>query len=137
MSKEQRYINHWEGILREIDEQLLQNPEDTMAMSKKIYALANLERYSEALQLCDSLLKKERNAANLITKAEVYKKMGEINSSIEVCNEALILDSSSISAQNFLKEISIPPKEERKTLPIGLIFAIIIILYLAYKHFCS
>ena len=137
MSKEQRYINLWEGILREIDEQLLQNPEDTMAMSKKIYALANLERYSEALQLCDSLLKKERNAANLITKAEVYKKMGEINSSIEVCNEALILDSSSISAQNFLKEISIAPKEEKKTLPIGLIFAIIIILYLAYKHFCS
>ena len=104
MDAKHDYVGLWEGILAEINEQLSQDPDDNLALSKKIHALANLKRFDEALQLCDSLLKKEYNATNLLCKARVYKQMNQVDTCIEICNEALRIEPENASVNAFLNE---------------------------------
>ena len=99
---------HWEGIIRDLEEQYIQNPNDLTPLTKKIFALTLLERFDEALTLADEIIKKEKTAYNLVCKAEVYLKMNDKEKALEICNEALELEPNNEFALKLRKEITKP-----------------------------
>ena len=99
---------HWEEIIRDLEEQYIQNPNDLTPLTKKIFALTLLERFDEALTLADEIIKKEKTAYNLVCKAEVYLKMNDKEKALEICNEALELEPNNEFALKLRKEITKP-----------------------------
>ncbi len=115
---------HWEGIIKDLEEQYNQNPNDLTPLTKKIFALTLLERFDEALTLADEIIKKEKTAYNLVCKAEVYLKMEDKQKALEICNEALELEPNNESALRLKKKIT---KPELNILLIVVIIILIII----------
>ena len=99
---------HWEGIIKDLEEQYNQNPNDISPLIKKVYALSVLERFNEALTLADEIIKKEKTAYNLVCKAEVYLKMNDKEKALEICNEVLELEPNNEFALKLRKEITKP-----------------------------
>lgn len=99
---------HWEGIIKDLEEQYIQNPNDLTPLTKKIFALTLLERFDEALTLADEIIKKEKTAYNLVCKAEVYLKMEDKQKALEICNKALGLEPNNEFALKLRKEITKP-----------------------------
>ena len=76
------------------------------AFNNKSIFLCELERFDEAIELCDFVLEKNPNFIDaLCMKSSVYYRMGDFCSAIDFINKALELDYNNEWCINFKNEL--------------------------------
>lgn len=80
--------------------------DDNEALVRKASVLANVNRFDEALAICDSIPEEDINLDySYYVKAKIYRNKGEIDKAIEFYNKALEIDSGFIEAKHALDKL--------------------------------